>query len=115
MSSGTVITGTTVSVMTHVKLTVVVPNEFDAEQVTVVDPIGKNEPDVCEQLTPAPGSSHVAVPPSELVASPTTISGMLNCGGAPPVVRSTTLKVTGPITRVPVVSVARTVTEYWPD
>src|SRR5207244_4277573 len=112
MSAGTVISGETVSVTTTTNERVVVPNAFDALQLTLVVPIGKNEPEVRVQL--APPSSNVTMPPLASVASPTTISGNEICGGAPLAVRSATLKVIGPIVLTPAVSVASMVTAYWP-
>src|SRR5213075_2737799 len=98
MSFGTVITGAIVSVTTTTNEMLVVPNEFDALQVTDVVPMLKNEPDDLVQL--APPSSNVTMPPTELSASPTTTSGRENCGGCPLIERSATVNVVGPMIRV---------------
>src|SRR5258706_385833 len=95
------------------KVPLVLPKLFETLQVTVVVPIGKSDPEPWSQ--PAPPASKVTNAPDDEVASATITSGSVGGSGGAFEERTMTVKVAGPMMRVPLpVSVAFTVTEYVP-
>src|SRR5258708_38585581 len=90
-SAGRLRTGRVVSVTTTMKVPVEVPKLFVDEQLTVVFPIGKSEPEAWSQVAP-PALNETFAPEAD-AASAATTSGSVSIGGPPPGAGTKTQKV----------------------